>query len=162
VTIRGDTVKVPPASCPSEQTLVLKPVSKQRKEMLERFINQRSKPTNLHSKMDDDQTIPGALLMYVNYATVDETLRAKQLLEDWLEHKSEWSNRPVVARKICFRMHVSGLPGDATTSAVESFFSQFGSFSHVLHDCNYPLTWIVARALSLVRALFLSLSRLKF
>ena len=111
--------------------------------MLEDLIMKQSQPKNLHSVVDRDETIPGALLMYANYASVDETLKAKQLLEDWLDRNWEWSNCPLVARAVFFGMNVSGLPGDATTSDVEVFFSQFGSFSHVLHHCNDPLTILV-------------------
>ena len=116
--------------------------------MLEDLIMKQSQPKNLHLVVDRDETIPGALLMYANYASVDETLRAQQRLEHWLDHNWEWNNRPLVAVKsaqqeVYFGMHVSGLPGDATTSDVEVFFSQFGSFSHVLHHCNDPLTILV-------------------
>jgi hypothetical protein len=132
VQIKGSKVKAPELTFPPEQTLVLKPVLPNRKELLERAVVAESQPRNLHSVLDRDESVPGALLMYANYASVDETWRAKQRLEAWLDSNWEWADRPVIAIKaaqqeVYFGIHVSGLPAGAEVGQVENFFSQFGT-----------------------------------
>ena len=132
VQIRGCKAKAPELTYPPEQTLVLKPVLPGRKELLEQAVVSASQPKNLHSVQDRDESVPGALLMYANYASVDETWRAKQRLEQWLDANWEWANRPTVAIKaaqqeLYFGIHVSGLPPGADASEVESFFARFGT-----------------------------------
>jgi hypothetical protein len=132
VQIKGSKVKAPELTFPPEQTLVLKPVLPSRKELLERAVVAESQPRNLHSVPDRDESVPGALLMYANYASVDETWRAKQRLEAWLDSNWEWADRPMIAIKaaqqeVYFGIHVSGLPAGAEVGQVENFFSQFGT-----------------------------------
>eukprot|EP00802_Teleaulax_amphioxeia_P002449 Tamp_02451.p1 GENE.Tamp_02451~~Tamp_02451.p1 ORF type:complete len:610 (-),score=131.87 Tamp_02451:2458-4287(-) len=143
VQIRGCKAKAPELTYPPEQTLVLKPVLPGRKELLEQAVVSASQPKNLHSVQDRDESVPGALLMYANYASIDETWRAKQRLEQWLDANWEWANRPTVAIKaaqqeLYFGIHVSGLPPGADASEVESFFARFGD----LHP--YPRVHILA------------------
>mmetsp|Transcript_38788 Transcript_38788/g.57001 ORF Transcript_38788/g.57001 Transcript_38788/m.57001 type:complete len:523 (+) Transcript_38788:411-1979(+) len=88
-------------------------------------------PKNLHSVVDRDETIPGALLMYANYASVDETHLAQDRMERWLDANWEWADRPAVAVKsvqqeVYFGIHVAGLPSEADEKDIEHFFSQFG------------------------------------
>ena len=132
VQIKGSKAKAPELTFPPEQTLVLKPVLPSKKELLERAVVAESQPKNLHSVLDREESVPGALLMYANYASVDETWRAKQRLEAWLDSNWEWADRPVIAIKaaqqeVYFGIHVSGLPAGAEVGQVESFFSQFGT-----------------------------------
>jgi len=117
----------------ADQTLVLKPVAPERKELLETAVVKMTDPKNLHSVIDRDQTIPGALLMYANYASVDETHLAQDRMERWLDANWEWADRPAVAVKseqqeIYFGIHVAGLPSEADEKDIEHFFSQFGTF----------------------------------
>jgi hypothetical protein len=110
---------------------MIKPVQPDKKELLEKVVIGQSQPRNLHSVVDRDDSVPGALLMYANYGSVDETKRARERIEYWLDNNWEWSNRPIVALKaaqqeIYYGIHVQGLPHDADIQEVEAFFAQFG------------------------------------
>lgn len=78
---------------------MLKPVPPDKKELLEGVVASQSQPRNLHSVIDKEESIPGALLMYANYSSVEETRRAQDRIESWLDNNWEWTNRPVVAIK---------------------------------------------------------------
>ena len=49
------------------------------------LVVSQSQPRNLHSVIDKEDSIPGALLMYANYSSVDETRRAQERIEYWLD-----------------------------------------------------------------------------
>jgi hypothetical protein len=78
VMIKGQKkTKGPEAIFPPEQTLVLKPVLPEKRAMLENAIIHQSQPKNLHSVQDRDESVQGALLMYANYSSIEETQRAQ-------------------------------------------------------------------------------------
>lgn len=78
VSIKGEKkMKTPETFYPAEQTLVLKNVMPALKELLQGAVISETQPKNVHSVLDRDDCGLGALLMYANYASVEDTQRAQ-------------------------------------------------------------------------------------
>ena len=70
-------MKAPETFYPAEQTLVLKNVMPALKDLLQGAVISETQPKNVHSVLDRDDCGLGALLMYANYASVEDTQRAQ-------------------------------------------------------------------------------------
>ena len=78
VSIKGEKkMKAPETFYPAEQTLVLKNVMPALKDLLQGAVISETQPKNVHSVLDKDDCGLGALLMYANYASVEDTQRAQ-------------------------------------------------------------------------------------
>jgi hypothetical protein len=123
------------ADYPPEHTVCLLSVPKTLLARVRDAINRETSTINITESPDKVPTRAGQYLVYANYVSGRDALKAREILRAWVVDKwpaEHYAARPVVERlsdmnnPVYFALHVANTPPGTTVAELERLFEQYG------------------------------------